>query len=193
MTSESKSMSRRNFAKSSGAVGLSLVSSSLANAQTPQAPREGLLPFLSAGDPNIGRAFRIACGDLRSNVVPWPAVTELPIPLQAKKWQVLSQRAMEIAGSRDVISTRPAFLIAGLDYGMYSCDTMMHAWDGASFFYPGAVASSLVATLLAGQRGGLEPDYWITGFGWTLGAWEHYLCTADATVLPNVPYFAGAA
>jgi hypothetical protein len=188
MNSTPSSLRRRSLLQGSVVAPLAaaLCPSTAAMAQAappPRVPLDGRLPFLSAGDPNIGRAFRIACGDLRSNVVPWPAVTELPIPLPAKKWQALSERAVELAGSRDVISTRPSFLIAGLDYGMYSCDTMMHAWDGASFFYPGAVAGALVATLLAGQRSGLEPDYWITGFGWTLGAWEHYLCTGDRALL----------
>jgi hypothetical protein len=43
----------------------------------------GLHPYLTAGDPNIGRAFRIACGDLTSNVVPLSAISSLstaPLP-----------------------------------------------------------------------------------------------------------------
>ncbi len=173
-------MNRRTFAKASGLTATALASS--APAQKLAAPRNGWQPFLTTSDPNLSRAFRIACGDLRSNIVPWPAITSLPIPLPAKKWETLSQRIIQVAGTRDVIPSPLSFLLSGLDYGLYSFDVMMHAWDGASFLHPEAVTGSLLANLLPDDRG-LRADYWISGFGWTLGAWQHYLCTGNRPFL----------
>ena len=69
-----------------------------------------LHPYVTAGDPNIGRAFRIASGDLVSNILP------LTAPYSPKKWKDLSGRLAEIAGTADVIPERVAFLTGGMDY-----------------------------------------------------------------------------
>ena len=60
----------------------------------------GLHPYVTAGDPNIGRAFRIASGDLVSNILPSSALPS------SKNWNDLSARLAEIAGTRDVIPER---------------------------------------------------------------------------------------
>jgi hypothetical protein len=54
-------------------------------------PASNLHPYVTAGDPNIGRAFRIASGDLVSNILP------LTAPFSPKKWNDLSARLVEIA------------------------------------------------------------------------------------------------
>jgi hypothetical protein len=73
-------------------------------------PASTLHPYVTAGDPNIGRAFRIASGDLVSNILP------LTAPYSPKKWKDLSARLVEIAGTADVIPERVAFLTGGIDY-----------------------------------------------------------------------------
>jgi len=144
-----------------------------------------LHPYVTAGDPNISRAFRIACGDITSNVVPLPAMASLPVtPLSAERWTSLSARLAEIAGSDEVIPELVSFLVAGLDYGLYQFDVMMHAWDGAGFLQPDALTGALLATLVMAEDGSIRSvgdD--ITGFGWTIGAWSHYLCTGNRPFL----------
>jgi hypothetical protein len=102
-----------------------------------------LHPYVTAGDPNIGRAFRIASGDLVSNILP------LTAPYSPKKWKDLSGRLVEIAGTADVIPERVAFLTGGIDYpgNIFPFDAAMYAWDGSGFLQPDAVTSSLFATL----------------------------------------------
>ena len=146
--------------------------------------RVKLHTYVTAGDPNIGRAFRIAVGDIASNLAPLDGAAALTAaPLNKKRWEALSAKVVEIAGTRDVIPERPSFLIAGLDYGMYQFDTMMHAWDGASFLAPDAVKGALFNTLVMSEDGHVRSGDFITGFGWTVGAWEHYLHTGDRAFL----------
>jgi len=153
----------------------------------PAASREAmsdLHPYVTAGDPNIGRAFRIAVGDIASNLAPFDGAASLTAaPLNKKKWAVLSTKVMEIAGTRDVIPERPSFLIAGLDYGMYQFDITLHAWDGASFLAPDAVKDVLFNTLVISEDGRVRSGDFITGFGWTIGAWQYYLHTGDQAFL----------
>jgi hypothetical protein len=145
---------------------------------------EKLHPYVTAGDPNISRAFRIAVGDISSNLAPLDGAASLTAaPLSKKRWEALSAKVVEIAGTRDVIPERPSFLIAGLDYGMYQFDTMMHAWDGASFLVPDAVKGALFNTLVMSEDGRVRSGDFITGFGWAVGAWEHYLHTGDRAFL----------
>ena len=147
-------------------------------------PAASLTPYVTAGDPNIGRAFRIAVGDIASNLAPLDGAASLTAaPLNKKKWAVLSTKVVEIAGTRDVIPERPSFLIAGLDYGMYQFDIMMHAWDGASFLAPDAVKNVLFNTLVISEDGRIRSGDFITGFGWTIGAWQYYLYSGDRAFL----------
>jgi hypothetical protein len=147
-------------------------------------PASNLHPYVTAGDPNIGRAFRIAVGDIASNLAPLDgAATLTAAPLNKKRWEALSAKVVEIAGTRDVIPERPYFLISGLDYGMYQFDTMMHAWDGASFLAPDAVKGALINTLEMSKDGHVRSGDFIAGFGWSVGAWQHYLHTGDRAFL----------
>ena len=161
---------------------LLLASLAALSAAEPTAQRH---PFLTAKDPNLSRAFRIACGDLTSNVVPLAAISSLSIaPLPLSRWEAVAARATEVAGTRDVVPARVAFLIAGLDYGMYQYDVMKQATDGADFFESNALRGALLATLQPDEGGSLSchSDY-ITGLGWSLGAWSHYLYTGDRAFL----------
>ena len=147
-------------------------------------PATNFHPYVTAGDPNIGRAFRIAVGDIASNLAPLDGAASLTAaPLNKKRWDALSAKIVEVAGTPDVIPARPSFLIAGLDYGMYQFDTMMHAWDGASFLAPDAVKGALFNTLVMSEDGQVRSGDFITGFGWSVGAWQHYLYTGDRAFL----------
>lgn len=143
-----------------------------------------LHPYLSSGDPNISRAFRIACGDIISNVVPLQAMASYSVtPVSQKRWDDLSERLVSMAGTAEIISPDVAFLVGGLDYGLYQFDVTMHSWDGASFFEPDAVKNAMFATLVAAGDSSLRSGDFITGFGWTVGAWKHYLITGDRLFL----------
>lgn len=185
-------MRRRNFLKTSGLMALSAAAteaisvtpSQRANDKTNAAPSSKHFPYVTAGLPNISRAFRIAAGDIMSNVAPLAAMPSLPVvPLSAKKWEALLAQVVKIAGTREVIPDHPTFLIAGLDYGMYQCDAMMHSWDGAGFLQPEAVTGAMFATLVMEQDGSLRNGDFITGLGWTIGAWNHYLVTGNRPFL----------
>jgi hypothetical protein len=64
-------------------------------------PASNLHPYVTAGDPNIGRAFRIAVGDIASNLAPLDgAATLTAAPLNKKRWEALSAKVVEIAGTR---------------------------------------------------------------------------------------------
>ena len=161
---------------------LLLASLTALSAAEPKAQRH---PFLTAKDPNLSRAFRIATGDLTSNVVPLAAISSLSVaPLPLSRWEAVAARATEVAGTGDVVPGHVAFLIAGLDYGMYQYDVMKHATDGADFFESNALRGALLATLQPDEGGSLSchSDY-ITGLGWSLGAWSHYLYTGDRAFL----------
>ena len=159
-----------------------------------------LHPYVAAGDPNISRAFRIACGDIASNVIPLPAMASLPIgPLSAERWDDLSARLVETAGTSDVIPARMSVLSAGLDYGVYQYDSGMHAWDGAGFLQSDAMTGALLATLKVGEDRSIRcgcggSESW--GFTWAIGAWSHYLYTGNrpflkvalAATLPTLDY-----
>jgi hypothetical protein len=142
-----------------------------------------LHPYVTAGDPNISRAFRIACGDVSSSVVPMAAATVLPnLPLNAKRWEAVSARIVEVAGTRDVLPAQ--LLAAGLDYGISPIDAAMDSWNGASFLQPEAMKGALLTSLVPDEDGTLRcggPYYEI--LTWTFGAWEHYLATGDRPFL----------
>ena len=147
------------------------------------APVANFHPYVTAGDPNIGRAFRIAVGDINSSVVPMAAATSLPnLPLNAKRWEAVSSRIVEVAGTPDVLSAQ--LLAAGLDYGISPIDAAMDSWSGASFVQPGATKGALLTSLVLDEDGTLRcggPYYEI--LTWTFGAWEHFLATGDRAFL----------
>lgn len=142
---------------------------------------EKLHPYVTAGDPNISRAFRIAVGDIASNVLPFQAA-----PISTNNWAKISAQVVKIAGTGDVIPARMPILGAGLDYGVFQTDTGMHAWDGAGFLQSDATTGALLATLKLGKDGRLlcgceGTQSW--GLTWTIGAWSHYLITGNRPFL----------
>lgn len=142
---------------------------------------EKLHPYVTAGDPNLSRAFKIAVGDIASNVVPFQAA-----PISKKNWAEISAQVIKIAGKDDVIPSRMPILAAGLDYGVFQTDTGMHAWDGAGFLQPEAMTGALLATLKLDKDGRLlcgceGTQSW--GLTWTIGAWSHYLITGNRPFL----------
>ena len=143
-------------------------------------PAASLHPYVTAGDPNIGRAFRIAVGDIESNVMPFQAV-----PMPKKRWADISAQAVKIAGTSEVIPSRMPILGAGLDYVLFQYDTGIHAWDGTGFLQSEAMTGGLLATLLLDKDGGLLCGRGgsIEGMLWTVGAWSHYLITGSRPFL----------
>jgi hypothetical protein len=144
----------------------------------------GLHPYVTAGDPNIGRAFRIASGDLVSNILP---LTAFPFPQSKKQWDTLSSRLAEIAGTRAVIPERVSLLMGGIDYpgSIFPFDVAMYAWDGAGFLQSDAVTSSLLYTLKMEKDGNIHCYNLqnLTGMSWTVAAWENYLYTGSRPFL----------
>ena len=145
-------------------------------------PATRLHPYVSAGDPNIGRAFKIAVGDIESNVLPFQAA-----PFSKKDWANISAQIVRIAGTAEVIPSRMPVLGAGLDYPwLFQTDTGMHAWDGAGFLQSEAMTGALLGTLKPDKEGNLlcgcgGSMSW--GLTWSIGAWSHYLITGDRPFL----------
>jgi hypothetical protein len=145
-------------------------------------PAARLHPYVTSGDPNIGRAFKIAVGDIESNVIPFQAA-----PISKSKWAETSAHLVKIAGTADVIPSRMPVLGAGLDYPwLFQTDTGMHAWDGAGFLQSDAMTGALLATLKPDKEGNLlcsceGTQSW--GLTWTIGAWSQYLITGNRPFL----------
>ncbi|MDA1120918.1 MAG: hypothetical protein O2887_10595 [Bacteroidetes bacterium] len=144
----------------------------------------GLHPYVTAGDPNIGRAFRIASGDLVSNILP---LTALPFLQSKKQWDTLSARLAEIAGTREIIPERVDLLGGGIDYPgtIFPFDVAMYAWDGAGFLQSDAATSSLLYTLKMEKDGNIQCYNLqnLTGMSWTVAAWANYLYTGSRPFL----------
>jgi len=145
-------------------------------------PASNLHPYVTAGDPNIGRAFRIAVGDIASNVLPFQAA-----PISKNDWAKISAQIVKIAGTADVIPSRMPLLGPGLDYPWLSqFDTGMHAWDGAGFLQSEVMTGALLATLKSDKEGNLlcfGVGFHSWGLTWTIGAWSHYLITGNRPFL----------
>ncbi len=138
----------------------------------------GLHPYVTAGDPNIGRAFRISSGDIVSNIVPLSALTS------PKKRNDLSARVAEIAGTGEIIPVRISVLSAGLDYLMIDLlESGWFAWDGAGFLQSDAVTSTLFYSLTMDNDRSIQCYDKIGGMCWTVGAWENYLYTGSIPFL----------
>jgi len=148
-------------------------------------PAANLHPYVITGDPNIGRAFKIAVGDIESNVLPFQAAE-----ISEKEWAQNSAQMIKIAGTSNVIPSRMPVLGTGLDYPwLFQFDTGMHAWDGAGFLQSEAMTGALLATLKSDKEGNLLCGFhgsmpW--GLTWTVGAWSHYLITGNQPFLKVV-------
>lgn len=122
------------------------------------APSVGLtpVPSLVTGDAEIDRAFRIALGDIVSN----------------------------IAYFQDGLLSEPAqVLLAGLGYvAPWTRDAAINTWNGTGLLCPEVTRNTLlsVVTERDGQPiiGGQYSQYW-DSIIWVLGAWAQYLYTGD--------------
>ena len=119
---------------------------------------DSLFPFLKSGDPLIDRAFRIALGDLRSNMIPY-------------------QEGL-------LAEPRPC-LMAGLDYDTpWTRDAAFNTWYAGAFAFPEVAKNTLTAVLMREDDGSVRigGQYW-DAIIWAHGAWQYYLCTGDREFL----------
>jgi len=115
------------------------------------------LPHLDCSNAVINRAFRIALGDVVSNIMPYQAgLLEKPEPVA----------------------------MAGLDYDTpWTRDAAINTWNGAGLLFPEVTRSTLLSVL---EREGdvirIGGQYW-DAIIWTIGAWAQYLYTGDRSFL----------
>lgn len=113
---------------------------------------------LTTGRRDVDRAFRIALGDLHSNLRPY----------------------------RGGALSRPGIaLFAGMDYdGPWTRDISINAWNGASLFMPAAVANGLFSQIRKddGRWTSTEGQPWDAAI-WAQGAWSHWCMTGDRALL----------
>jgi Glycogen debranching enzyme len=117
------------------------------------------LPFpeIKTSNPAINRAYRIAMGDLLSNI-------------RMFRDGLLDQQC--------------PVLLAGLDYDTpWTRDAAINVWNGLGLFWPSVALNTLLAVLERKQDqlyiGG---QYW-DAIIWTIGAWTYYLHTGDRQFL----------
>lgn len=115
------------------------------------------LPALSTGLPAVDAAFRIALGDMASNIRPHP-------------------------GELDS-APRPC-LLAGLDYDKpWTRDAAFNTWYAGATLAPEVARNTLLSVLTRDQHGlRIGGEYW-DAIIWVLGAWNLYLQTGDRSFL----------
>jgi len=115
------------------------------------------IPYLETGSAEVNRAFRIAIGDLMSNIVPF-------------KDGLLPQEVEVV--------------MAGMDYVTpWTRDAAINTWNGAGLIVPEVTKNTLLAVL--GDFDGvirIDGEYW-DAIIWAAGAWWHYLYTGDKDFL----------
>jgi glycogen debranching enzyme len=113
---------------------------------------------LKSENNKITRAFRIAVGDLATNILP----CNLGL----------------IDGSADAV-------MAGLDYDFpWTRDAAINSWNGVSLIFP-EIAKNTLLSMIEKIDGKLKINlhqYW-DAMIWTTGAWHHYLYTGDKDFL----------
>ena len=114
-------------------------------------------PYLQTNIAVINDAYRIAIGDLMTNV------------------QIYKSGLLQ----------RPSYVIlAGLDYDRpWTRDASVNAWNGASLIIPD-VAKNTLLSVLKREHGQVRigGQYWDC-IVWATGAWHHYLVTGDKEFL----------
>lgn len=115
------------------------------------------LPRLETGNKVIDRTFRIAVGDIISNI------NDSYIPLLDKK------RAVIWAG---LLYPRP-----------WTRDSAINIWNGCSMMLPEVCKNTLLSVIeIRDKRTYIGGQYW-DSIIWTIGSWYHYLYTADKDFL----------
>jgi glycogen debranching enzyme len=114
-------------------------------------------PNLNTGNSDIDKAFRIAVGDLFSNI-------------QMYKSGLMAEQAPVI--------------LAGLDYNRpWTRDASINSWNAGSLIVPDVAKNTLLSVLHNDDNqvriGG---QYW-DAVVWITGAWHHYLMTGDEEFL----------
>lgn len=120
---------------------------------------DAFLPFLETGRAKIDRAFRIALGDLATNIIPF----------------------------KDGLNSEKSYAImAGLDYNTpWTRDAAINTWNGAGLIFPEVAKNTLLSVVqppdaASGVR--IAGQYW-DAIIWTQGAWAYYLYTGDREFL----------
>lgn len=115
------------------------------------------IPYLETNVTNTNRAFRIAVGDIVSNIVPFK--------------DGLLQKEEEV-------------VMAGMDYVTpWTRDAAINTWNGAGLLFPQITRNTLLSVL--GEFDGetrIAGEYW-DAIIWAIGAWWQYLYTGDKELL----------
>lgn len=112
---------------------------------------------MNTSNPDLDRAYRVAMGDLISNVRPY----------------------------RDGLLDEPQpVLLAGLDYATpWTRDAAINAWNGVGLIWPATTRNTLLSVLEQTPDGlQIGGQYW-DAIIWTLGAWAYYLYSGDREFL----------
>ncbi|MEN8202694.1 MAG: amylo-alpha-1,6-glucosidase [Bacteroidota bacterium] len=115
-------------------------------------------PNLRAGDHTLDIAYRMAVGDLFTNIQQYKSL--------------YSGKVVPV-------------LIAGVDYNTpWIRDASINAWSGGSLLVPEVAKNTLLSVLNEYEDGTLRPkgQYWDAVI-WISGAWNHYLVTGDREFL----------
>ncbi|MFP4383357.1 MAG: MGH1-like glycoside hydrolase domain-containing protein [Spirochaetia bacterium] len=116
------------------------------------------LPYLQTENEIIARAFRIALGDIVTNIQPW-------------KIQVPEERTAPV-------------LLAGLDYDRpWTRDASYHAFFGLSGYMPDITEATLLSALVSGPEGPIVGGQYWDAVIWVSGAWRHYCLTGNRQFL----------
>jgi hypothetical protein len=118
------------------------------------------VPRFGSSSPTAERAFSIALGDLRSNIVPF---------------------------SEGLLDREAPVFRAGAGYERtWTRDAAINVWNGAGLLYPAEARNTLLSVLDRENGdvviGGPYDQYW-DAIIWTLGAWAFYLFTGDRGLL----------
>jgi Glycogen debranching enzyme len=115
------------------------------------------LPFLNTDNADINAAFRIALGDLVSNIQPF---------------------------QDGLLTQAKPVVLAGLDYDTpWTRDAAINTWNGAGLLFPEIARNTLLSVLeRQGDMIRIGGQYW-DAIIWACGAWWYYLYTGDSAFL----------
>ncbi|MEN8155767.1 MAG: trehalase family glycosidase [Bacteroidota bacterium] len=117
-----------------------------------------LYPNVRTGNRTFDIAYRIAVGDLFSNI---------------------QEHKSELTGNEEPV------IIAGIDYSRpWVRDAAINSWNGGSFIVPEIAENTLFSIVKKRDNGKYRiiGQYW-DAIIWVTGAWNHYLVTGDRAFL----------
>lgn len=115
------------------------------------------VPYLETNATNTNRAFRIAVGDLVSNIIPF---------------------------QDGLLETQKEVIMAGMDYVTpWTRDASINTWNGGGLLFPEVTKNTLLS-VLENFKGEIRigGEYW-DAIIWATGAWWQYLYTGDKDFL----------